>query len=233
MLRIQDLIKVGFGPLQAKHLAHRDGWCPALGDTYADETWVYASATTVTVASDATTRYQIGDKVRFKQGAGYKYYYITAVASTTVTLNGGTDYTVANAAITDLEWSRAERPFGFPDWFTYAPTYGAGGIMTFTSVTTYLAKFCMRGKLATVALNFLGTTASAGAAHTDITVTLPTNFASNAVGGSCPISDTASGQLGYFAGTGSNTLVVRTETAANWGLGAGRGGFFTFSYEAA
>lgn len=231
MLRIQDLIKVGFGPLQAKHLAHRDGWCPALGDTYADETWVYASSTTVTVASDATTRYQIGDKIRFKQGAGYKYYYITAVASTTVTLNGGTDYTVANAAITDLEWSRAERPFGFPDWFTYAPTLGAGGTMTYTSTSIALARFCMKGKLVTVLISVSGTTG--GTPHTDLTFTLPTNFQSNALGGACEVTDTAAGLFGYMLGTGGGTIVVRVESAANWSAGAGRGYLAMLSYEAA
>ena len=231
MRRIQDLVKVGFGPLQAKHLAHYDGWMPALDDTYKDEVWVYASSTTVTVSSDATTRYQIGDKVRFKQGGGYKYYYITAVASTTVTLNGGTDYTVANSTITDLEWSRADRPFGFPDWFAYTPTLGVGGTMTYSSTSVTLARFSMKGKLVNVQVSITGTTG--GSAHTDLTLTLPTNFQSNALGGSCFVNDTAAGLFGYWIGTGANTLVFRVSGAANWSLGAGRGYTANLFYEAA
>lgn len=84
--------------------------------------WVYASATTITVPTDATTYYQVGDKVRLKQGAGYKYYYIVAVAATLLTVTGGSDYTVANAAITDYDISRGNSPLGFPTTFNWAPT---------------------------------------------------------------------------------------------------------------
>lgn len=101
------------------------------------ETFTYASASTITVASDATTRFQKGDKLRFKQGAGYKYYVVTAVAATVLTVLVNTDYTVANAAISDVWVSRAARPFGFPSGFainTFAttgwgtPTYNTGRI---------------------------------------------------------------------------------------------------------
>lgn len=85
--------------------------------------WSYASATTVTVPTDATLLYEVGDRVRFKQGAGYKYFYVIGVAATVLTLTGGTDYTVANAAITEVGVSKAPNPVGFPSGFNYAPTY--------------------------------------------------------------------------------------------------------------
>lgn len=109
--------------------ATKEGWSEL------SETFTYASASTITVATDATTRFQKGDKLRFKQGAGYKYYVITAVAATTLTVLVNTDYTVANAAITDIWVSRAARPFGFPSAFAVAafattgwgtPTYSVG-----------------------------------------------------------------------------------------------------------
>lgn len=85
-------------------------------------TWTYASSSTVTVPSDATLKYQKGDKVRFKQGGGYKYFVVTNVASTVLTLFGGSDYSVANSAITDIAFSRRENPFGFPELFNWTPS---------------------------------------------------------------------------------------------------------------
>lgn len=84
------------------------GWAPA------NETWEYASATTITVPSGATSRYQKGDKIRLKQGGGYKYFYIVSVADKLLTVTGGSDYTVANAAITDNYYSKAMNPQGWP-----------------------------------------------------------------------------------------------------------------------
>jgi len=98
----------------------RDGWVPA------NETWAYASASTITVPSGAASKYQKGDRLRFKQGAGYKYYVLTAVADTTLTVLINTDYTVANAAITDNYYSHEMNPFGYPDWFNAtAPTWSS------------------------------------------------------------------------------------------------------------
>ena len=87
------------------------------------DTWAYASATTITVPTNATTFYQKGDRVRLKQGGAYKYYYIVTVAATLLTVTGGSDYTVANAAITDIAISRSFRPFGFPQRFSWTPTW--------------------------------------------------------------------------------------------------------------
>ena len=88
-----------------------DGWVSA------NETWTYASASTITVPSGAASKYQKGDKIRFKQGAGYKYFYIITVADTLLTVTGGSDYTVATpTAITDNYYSHEENPMDFPHW---------------------------------------------------------------------------------------------------------------------
>ena len=105
------------------------GWTPAR------ETWTYASAVSITVPSNATLKYQAGDKIRLKQGAGYKYYFVVAVGATSLTVLGGSDYTVANAAITDNDYSRSEDPFGYPaafatgtiTWDTTQIDNGTGG----------------------------------------------------------------------------------------------------------
>lgn len=58
-----------------------------------------------------------GMRIRLKQGGSYKYFIITKVSfstNTDVTVYGGTDYTLTNAAITDLWISSQKSPLGFP-----------------------------------------------------------------------------------------------------------------------
>ncbi len=93
-----------------------DGWIPA------EQTWTYASADdptfTFTVAADVTTKYSAGMKIKLTQGT-VKYFIITAVSTfsggnTTITVYGGTDYDLANAAITLPYYSMVRSPLGFP-----------------------------------------------------------------------------------------------------------------------
>lgn len=122
-----------------------DGWIEVT------DSWVYASATTVTVPSDATTKYSVGDRVKFDQ-SGTKYFYITAVAATTLTLNGGSDYTVANATISAVSYSKVSSPLGFPQWFAYT-TNGSG----FSSTSSNVGRFHIIGRVCHVYLNIVGT----------------------------------------------------------------------------
>jgi len=88
----------------------------------ANETWTYASGTgtnvgTFTITGDKTAKYQAGDKIQFTQTT-VKYAIITKVSdsnsSTTVTIYMGTDYTIANAAISANYYSKMKSPQGFP-----------------------------------------------------------------------------------------------------------------------
>lgn len=105
-----------------------DGWVPAA------EAWAFASASTITVPAGALLKYNIGMKIKMTQTTD-KFFYIIAVADTVLTVTGGSDFTVANAAITLPFFSLVENPFGFPQWFNVtAPTFdvtryddGAGG----------------------------------------------------------------------------------------------------------
>lgn len=92
-----------------------DGW------TELPYTLVYASADdptfTFTVAGvDLSTVLTPGTRIKLTQTTA-KYFIVTKVAfstNTTVTVYGGTDYDLANAAITSPYYSRAKAPAGFP-----------------------------------------------------------------------------------------------------------------------
>lgn len=113
----------------------------------------YASATTIYEAGDVTGTYSVGDKFRMKQGGAYKYFYIVGISAydsgnnrTTLTVTGGSDYTVANAAITDGYYSKG-RGVGFPDWFNLTtPTWTTSGTAFTNQPTTNVAKFRIEGR---------------------------------------------------------------------------------------
>lgn len=114
-----------------------DNGSPADGWKVVTETWTYLSATSVTVPTGAASRYQKGDYIKLVQTTA-KYFVVIAVTDTTLTLLGGSDYTVANAAITARYLSRQSNPFGFPSEFSYAASNGgfsaepAGGTYRYT-----------------------------------------------------------------------------------------------------
>lgn len=84
------------------------------------DTFTYSSVSglrgTVTVPSDATTQYAVGDWISFVQTTR-KYFQIVAVTSTTLVLTGGTDFTLTNAAISDILHSKWRQPVGAPSDF--------------------------------------------------------------------------------------------------------------------
>ena len=130
---------------------HDTGW------TAITETFTYASATTITIATGGASRYQKGDKLKLTQTTD-KYFYIVKVEDELLTITGGSDYTLDDAAITSPQLSRIETPFGFPGWFNFTPSYGY-----ITSVTTYIAIFKIAGEFCTYNIFFNGTTESAAA----------------------------------------------------------------------
>lgn len=110
-------------------------------------TWTYASSTTFTVPTVDAALMSVGTKIWLTQTSS-KYFYVTGVSGTTITVTGGSAYTVANAAITAPYFSNANTPVGFPQWFAYTPTL--------TNITlgngTLTSYFSMSGKT----VNFMG-----------------------------------------------------------------------------
>lgn len=93
-----------------------DGWIAGSG------TWSYSSADSptfvISINADVTALIGVGDRIKLTQTTT-KYFIVTAVGSfsggvTLVTVYGGTDYTLANAAISSPYYSHAKAPFGFP-----------------------------------------------------------------------------------------------------------------------
>lgn len=192
-----------------------DGWIGS------NETWTYVSATTFTVASDVTGKYQRGDKLKLTQTTA-KYFYVATTPTfgagvTTVTVTGGSDYSLANAAITLPFYSKDATPQGFPTWFNYTPTWTG-----FTAaVPTGTVKFSIYGRACTV---YVGA---------------DTAGTSNSTGFSMSVPVTASGGTTYAAGTGLDNSAFRTTpcraeigngaTAVTFGLSASGGGTWTNS----
>jgi len=88
-----------------------NGWISARA------TLTYASASAPTfvcnTSTDLTTRISVGMKIKLTQTTT-KYFFVTAITSTTITLYGGTTYSVINATISNVYFSSVQLPYGFP-----------------------------------------------------------------------------------------------------------------------
>jgi hypothetical protein len=149
-----------------------DGWADF------NEVPVYASATTFTCSAGLAAILGTGDKVRLRQSGTDKYFFVTGVSGTTVTINGGTDYTLANATIGKAHFSKDATPAGFPHWFNFNPTL--------TNVTvgngTQTGKFTMLGKQVTQRFQFV--MGSTSAISNDFIFTLPVTSVDYGLAGS-------------------------------------------------
>jgi hypothetical protein len=171
-----------------------NGWTPIA------DTPTYASSTTVTISGDHTGKFAVGDKIKLTQQTTVKYFYVTSVTygapNTTLTLYAGTDYTVANAAITSPYYSKMQSPVGFPDWFAFTPSWTN---LTLNSGTTS-GRYCQMGKTvfaifkATLAAN--STMSASDAAYFNCPVNADTDpLWSNVPTGVCFLID--SGAIAY------------------------------------
>lgn len=110
--------------------------------------WVYASATTFTIAgADYTALFPTGTKIRLTQSGAIKYFYAIGASfgggNTTITVTGGSDYSLANAAISSQFTSYASPAPGFPEWFNWTPTLTGWS----ANPTNTAYRFRIQGKL--------------------------------------------------------------------------------------
>lgn len=127
----------------------------------------YASATTFTIPGDYRTILPKGSKLWLTQTTS-KYFNVinTSFSSgvTTVTVTGGSDYSLANAAITAPYFSYEQTPVGFPAWFNFTPGSNVG----WSSMTVNACRFRLDGTMCTAWYNGNGTSNS-----TDTRMSLP------------------------------------------------------------
>ena len=198
--------------------ARIDGWTDDTANT-----WTYASATTFTLAGiDRTAVFTTGTRLRLKQGGAYKYFVVVSSAfstDTTVTVTGGSDYTLANASITDNYYSYQGNPQGWPAYFNYTPT--ATG---WSSTSTLAGRFAVIGRVVYLWWSIAGTSNSTSASFTlpitatDTSVGLAGLTVDNGTGqasggraqingpsglGSCDLAKTAAGSSGGWTNIGT------------------------------
>lgn len=191
-------------------------------------TWTYLTASTFTITGDWTDRFQTGDKVKLTQTT-VKYFYVckstfvAATGLTNISVSGGTDYTLANAAITTPFWSHANSPTGFPQTFSYTPTFSAG----WGTVSAVTGRFTLRGDRLTMFGKFTNGTVTAGVG----TITLPAGLAVDST--KILVGDFS--QVGtYWNFPGAATLAFGVNTAIFEISGAGTFPvLITMSYSAA
>jgi len=95
--------------------AAKSGWAAAPKLTYASAD---TPTFTVTCKGDYTGIIPVGARISLTHSGTTKYFIVTKTAyaspSTTLTLYGGTDYTLSDSTITDAYYSPVKAPIGFP-----------------------------------------------------------------------------------------------------------------------
>lgn len=199
----------------------QDGWIPT------SATWTYASATTFTVSGDVTATFAKGTKIKLTQTT-VKYFYVVSSSygapNTTVTVTGGSDYSLADAAITSPFYSYADTPQGFPHWFAYTAALVAGaGSFTEASAT---GRFAIRGRSVfqrnTISIVTNGTASSYFSVSTALTV-------AQSATGSCK-EYSVTGYLANFIASGDIVGIQRYDGAYIGGDGYNLVGFIVYEF---
>lgn len=200
-----------------------DGWVP---DT--SETWTFASFSagppalgTFTVPGDLRTKYSVGTRIKLVQTTT-KYFVVIADptydgVNTTVSISGGTDYTLANAAISANSHSYVVNPQGYPGYFNFSSTWVG---FTAPPVPTR-SDFAVVGRRCFVSISVSGTSNA-----TSMTATAPTPGYSTTLESGvalCRITNAGANAQGIVA------VINPSSTLITWGTGVSPGSNFTNS----
>ena len=175
----------------------RDGWC------YDTDTWTYVSPTSFKVTGkDVRYKFPKGTKIKLVQSGSTKYFYVTATAystDTTVTITGGSDYTLASATISGQAYSYAAAPQGFPQRFNYSPATYTG----WSALPDGLYYFIIIGQLCYVTVYMSAGTSNATTARLEL-----------------PVSASSSAGKGGICGFAFDNGTMRTAPTKWWIAGA-------------
>lgn len=211
--------------IELGQVSNINGWI----DLSSFGTFTYASATTINTPVDLTAYLQIGDKFTFTQHGTVKYFYITAITSSLITVLAGTNFAVENTAtyaITLPYFSHQENPVGFPKWFAFTPTISTtANAGTFDTTT----KFRISGGLC----QFRGRINYANAlASGNLTISLPISLSYGAlciIGGAhyfdqgvadkqCFVNAVSTSTIYFPLTDGSSSFQGGAVTSATWNV---------------
>lgn len=139
--------------------------------------------------------FNIGDKLRLKQGGDYKYFYVVGSNANTILVTAGDDYTLAAADITNMALSRVANPSGHPQIFQFSPddrTVGLG-VSVFGGGNGW---FYMVGTIVHWWGSYTG--GQYGSIGTYIYTDLPVPFASGNINNSVTLSSAINGVDNYI-----------------------------------
>lgn len=214
-------------PANLEYARSKTGWIPS------SDTWTYASGTTFTIAgADRTSIFTKGTKLKLTNST-VKYFYVVSSAfstNTTVTVTGGSDYSLADAAISSPYYSCVENPQGFPAYFNWSPTFTG-----FSANPTGTYKFLVKGTLC-----FVEVQQTADGTSNAATFYISAPVAASIDNGSVlsiwsyakdnSSALTAPGMVSYLT-SGQNFRIDKTMAAADgWTTSGGKRVRFTLSY---
>lgn len=194
-----------------------DGW------NLVSDTWSYSASNKITVPSGAQSKYPNYCKIRWKQGGAFKYAYAKATSDTELTIYAGSDYSVANSAITDVYYSVSECPLGFPEQFNWNPTYAGFS----TDPTNTCSRFSIIGKKVFFEHDE-GTDGVSNAVTLYISLPIEAATITNATwGGMCSLAVDNSAVLTtparWSIGSGSDTILTTKDAATTaWTASGGK-----------
>lgn len=197
-------------------------------------TWVYASATSFTIAGvDVTSQFTKGTRISYNDG-GVDYGTVASSSfstNTTVNLIPNNEYSIANATLTAPRYSYAVNPTGYPTWFSYTPT-----LVGFSAdPTNTLYRFRVEGS----ALFLYVRQATNGTSNaTNFTVSLPVNTVTlvnssfQVLGSGVDNTALIAGGVLVTAGSAVSAITLFTNAAlAVWTNSGGKRASFQIWYE--
>lgn len=114
-----------------------------------DESWSYSSFANqvgvITVPSDARERFEVGDLVRITQSGSDKFFYVCAVAETSISVTAGSLYSLTNAAISAQKVSKFKNVIDNPLPTNVLITAPDGATVTFDLNNSKLQQVTLGG----------------------------------------------------------------------------------------
>lgn len=138
------------------------GWMPA------PTSWTYGNTQTIMgVGANASTYYRVGDRIKCTDNGTTKYFFITNVYSSYVSVHGDVSKLVGTYTnpIADGYISRMVQPEGFPSFFNFSPTITwTDGTTPYTSVACPAGScfWWMNGPITHFTIHLYWTTVGAG-----------------------------------------------------------------------